>query len=748
MNFSIINNLKKIHFAKTNDKEAIKKQKAFYCGLYNSDKINEFESYNTYLFNIDKKFFIIDIDGEDALNYFNSLVVKHKINYCITKSISNVNKVNKSKYHIYLKNNLNIETNESIQDLEMLVDKLIFEDVKQFDKNIDLNNLPELKEDFYNDLLKYKLKDSEKSSPGTIENDNKTTDENNKIKDLLDILDDERSNNYDDWFKIGMILKSINKDNIDLYNDFSKRSPNKYKGINDISKYWKGHKIRDDDNKKLTISSLCYYAQQDNQQLYNEWVSKYNKINTDETYETIKFEFEKNNFFIKNPVMYGTINFENELVLRNESDFKILHQRLKYFGQHPKTGELKELYFIKMWLFDNSCRQYEKLEFLPKQETPIIFYNSFSGFEVEKQQENEDDRVNGHLETRNLNFEDSNLYKLLCYLCGNEKNVIEYVIKWIANIIQKPYEITKVALLFKSMQGAGKNLFWDWVGKAIIGQKYFFDTEKIDLVFGRFNGLIENILLGIINETSGKDTFNIIELIKGLITSDINMIEHKGMKPYGNKNYIGLVFLTNNSNSINIPADDRRFVGIKCNSDICNDPVFFPKVVEEIKNKKYDKCFHDYLMAVDIKNFNFTTERPKTSFYNDMVELNRPILTNFMLYLYHSTVQEITGAALFNLYSIYLQKLNIVNKISGTKFGISIKEYNGIIKNKNNKGVMVYTINKLDLREYLIKKCAVDADEFLCETSGFLEEINNKSEVPYRLKGDNKINVFDFNDTE
>jgi hypothetical protein len=226
------------------------------------------------------------------------------------------------------------------------------------------------------------------------------------------------------------------------------------------------------------------------------------------------------------------------------------------------------------------------------------------------------------------------------------------------------------------------------------------------------------------------------------------MIEHKGMKPYGNKNYSGLVFLTNNSNSINIPADDRRFVGIKCNSDICNDPVFFQKVVEEIKNKKYDKCFYDYLMTVNIKDFNFTTERPKTSFYNDMVELNRPILTNFMLYLYHSTVQEMTGAALFNLYSVYLQKLNIVNKISGTKFGISIKEYNGIIKNKNNKGVMVYTINKLDLREYLIKKCAVDADEFLCETSGFLDEIDNKSEGPYRLKGDNKINVFDFSDTE
>ena len=71
----------------------------------------------------------------------------------------------------------------------------------------------------------------------------------------------------------------------------------KYKGINDITKYWRGFKIKDDDNKKLTISSLCDFAQQDNAQLFNEWSAKYNKINSKDSYESIKLEFEKNNFF-------------------------------------------------------------------------------------------------------------------------------------------------------------------------------------------------------------------------------------------------------------------------------------------------------------------------------------------------------------------------------------------------------------------------------------------------------------------
>ena len=88
--------------------------------------------------------------------------------------------------------------------------------------------------------------------------------------------------------------------------------------------------------------------------------------------------FEINNFFIKNPVMYGTINFEGELKLRNETEFKTLHQRLKYIGINPITGEDEEKSFIMAWLYDETARQYEKLEFLPKQETPNIFYNSLT----------------------------------------------------------------------------------------------------------------------------------------------------------------------------------------------------------------------------------------------------------------------------------------------------------------------------------------------------------------------------------
>ena len=169
-------NTKKILFAKTDKEDEIKKQKAHYCKEYNNQiKINNLthnEKFNAYLFNINKEFLIIDIDTEHAFDYINELIIKHNLKadeFKITKSISNINKINKFKHHIYFKNNLNIEKDYLLNGLDLLTNKLLFEDAKQFNKKINLDELPELTQDFYNDLIKYNCSSKE---PQQQENNN------------------------------------------------------------------------------------------------------------------------------------------------------------------------------------------------------------------------------------------------------------------------------------------------------------------------------------------------------------------------------------------------------------------------------------------------------------------------------------------------------------------------------------------------------------------------------------------------
>jgi hypothetical protein len=74
-------------------------------------------------------------------------------------------------------------------------------------------------------------------------------------------------------------------------------------------------------------------------------------------------------------------------------------------------------------------------------------------------------------------------------------------------------------VIFKSVQGVGKDLFFNWFGPDILGDKYYTLTQQTDKFFERFNNDLETNILLVINETSGKDTYTFNENIKAHITN-------------------------------------------------------------------------------------------------------------------------------------------------------------------------------------------------------------------------------------
>ncbi len=65
--------------------------------------------------------------------------------------------------------------------------------------------------------------------------------------------------------------------------------------------------------------------------------------------------------------------------------------------------------------------------------------------------------------------------------------------------------------------------FFNWFGK------YYKLTQQQDKIFGRFNSILKNNILLVINETSGKDTYSISEKIKAQVTNEKKLVEHKGV---------------------------------------------------------------------------------------------------------------------------------------------------------------------------------------------------------------------------
>jgi hypothetical protein len=110
--------------------------------------------------------------------------------------------------------------------------------------------------------------------------------------------------------------------------------------------------------------------------------------------------------------------------------------------------------------------------------------------------------------------------------------VNDYILNWLAHIIQKPEKKIGTALVFRSSQGAGKSLVTDFVGKQVIGALHYLYCNDMDKVIGKFNGLSANLLLVCSDEVSSwGGAYKSNNRLKSLITQDTSIIEMKGLDP-------------------------------------------------------------------------------------------------------------------------------------------------------------------------------------------------------------------------
>ena len=165
--------------------------------------------------------------------------------------------------------------------------------------------------------------------------------------------------------------------------------------------------------------------------------------------------------------------------------------------------------------------------------------------------------------------------------------------------------------------------------KNLLGKKYVFDTPDIEKICGRFNGIVQGKLLGVLNEATGKDTFGIIDKIKDSITREDVVMEFKGIDPVVIKDYCNYIYTTNNINPVKIDEDDRRFQIIECSDKHKNDKAYFTKLRKDMNDKKILKTFYKFLKKRPIENFDIVNDRVVTEATLDIHEINKEPIIDF-----------------------------------------------------------------------------------------------------------------------
>jgi hypothetical protein len=111
-------------------------------------------------------------------------------------------------------------------------------------------------------------------------------------------------------------------------------------------------------------------------------------------------------------------------------------------------------------------------------------------------------------------------------------------------------------------------------------------------------------------------------------------------------------------------------------------------------------------MELDVKNYDFTNNRPQTDFYNDMRELNIPLMVKFFekfVFDHHDSTQKAynyKSNLLFSQFNEFIKSGNFKYEMTATKFGNEIKDIKGITKERKRDG-QYYIIEFEQLKIYL-----------------------------------------------
>ena len=200
---------------------------------------------------------VIDLDNKESLfkgkKWFEENFGEiSKLNTLVTKTINN-------GYHIYykytaeLKNTLNYKG----MYIDILSDKRCVYEGKGYEV-LNNNNIS-----FLDDNQIKLLKETKGAK-----NKNIILKEEENIRELIMGLNKNKSDNYDDWVKIGLYLTNITNGK-EIFRKFSERSK-KYNEL-DFENKWLCFENSFDKDKSITIGTIMYWLKDDNPDLYNKY---------------------------------------------------------------------------------------------------------------------------------------------------------------------------------------------------------------------------------------------------------------------------------------------------------------------------------------------------------------------------------------------------------------------------------------------------------------------------------------------
>ena len=194
-------------------------------------------------------------------------------------------------------------------------------------------------------------------------------------------------------------------------------------------------------------------------------------------------------------------------------------------------------------------------------------------------------------------------------LCDSDQEGFDYLIRWLAHLIQRPKEKPEVMLVLMGDEGTGKGTLFK-ILKRIFGRA-IYSAEKPDQIVGRFNAILNRMLIVWSDEAIFVGNAAGQESLKSLITEEYITTELKHQEPKSIRSYHRFIATTNKEHFAQISVNNRRNAFYRVSDKQKQNRSYFGKLLHAIDNTDALPAFVHHLTTLDLTEFD-PTKRPIT----------------------------------------------------------------------------------------------------------------------------------------
>ena len=444
-----------------------------------------------------------------------------------------------------------------------------------------------------------------------------------KVREVLAALDAKRADDYGDWLRCAYALKNSGLP-YELFDEFSNRSTKS----NDGSPFylWQGLK-KDEAVDAVSLRTIYWWLKNDNPDKFIEMCARTNE------YLKMKLDFEMNNCLIGSTLYSIHDDGVSERMKVADARIKFLNREVVVWNEEAEKNE--KVPFLEKWLRDPTRKDYDRVDFVPKPLTASArVYNLYDGLRAERLAAECADEGRAAKRAELV----APILNHITLLTGGEDN--GWFIAWLANIVQSPANKSDCAVLIRDEGkflteggGTGKNIFFEWFGYKVLGDKYYLGIADNATLYDSFNSAFEGILLVFIDEASGNDNHRQSDKLKAKITSKKTLVNRKNVAQYVVNDYARYAFASNNHNPLRVGTGDRRMTAYDASTEKRDNAAYFNALAEHMAKDEVVIAFYEYLMDYTTYKtpVEFQKARPITKAYVSMRRANAPLITRWLV---------------------------------------------------------------------------------------------------------------------